>query len=170
MGLPLNQFGLGPLASDGAKLYLGTAGKGFYVSTDDGNTWTKTSSAGIPDSAGGGDVLNIVTKHPGVLLVQTARAGIFRSNDGAATFTKLDPGAGGTRRAALALDPTNPPTVFVGANESQGPGGLFKSTNDGQSWTPVGPNGVPIESAVVASDGTIYVGTTGQGVWRLGGS
>ena len=75
----------------------------------------------------------------------------------------------GTRYPALALDPSTPQTVFVGANETQGGlGGLFKSTDDGQSWKNFCPNTVPISSAVVAADGTIYAGTVGQGVWRYG--
>jgi photosystem II stability/assembly factor-like uncharacterized protein len=160
----------GDLAAGVLPLYLGTGGKGIYISADDGSTWTKAGSAGLPDSAAGGDALNVASR-PGALFVQTVHAGIFRSTDGAATFTKLDTGGQGPRYAALAFDPANAKTAFVSANETQGgPGGLFKTTNGGQSWTPVGPANVPVAAVSVASDGTVYVGTTGQGIWRLGGS
>jgi photosystem II stability/assembly factor-like uncharacterized protein len=168
--LPLNQFGLGPLAFDGTKRYLATDGHGVYVSTDNGDSWTKATSTGL-DGVSGATALNVVASpsRPGVLFVQTSFAGIFRSNDGGGTFTKLNPGGAGTRYAALALDPSNAQTIFVSANENQGgPGGLFKSTSDGQSWSDFGPNTVPMSSVGVASDGTIYAGTVGQGVWRFG--
>jgi photosystem II stability/assembly factor-like uncharacterized protein len=163
-GLPLNQFTLGPLASDGAKLYLGTGGKGLYVSSDNGDTWTKTASAGLPDSSGGGDALAIVIA-AGAILVETTRAGLFRSTDGAASFTRLDPR---TRYEALAIDPSNAQIAYVSANDTTG--GLLKTTNGGQSWSPIGPPQVGIHAVVVASDGALYAGTLGQGIWRLGGT
>ena len=168
--LPLNQFGLGPLVSDGTKLYLGTGSQGVYVSTDNCDSWTKATSTGL-DGVSGADALNIVAppSRPGVLFVQTSFAGIFKSTDSGATFTKLDPGGTGTRYPALALDPANAQTIFVSANETQGgPGGLFKSTDDGQTWENFGPSSVPVNSVAVASDGTIYAGTIGKGVWRYG--
>jgi photosystem II stability/assembly factor-like uncharacterized protein len=168
--LPLNQFGLGPLAFDGTKLYLGTGGHGVYVSTDDGDSWTQATSTGL-DGVSGADAINVVAtaSRPGVLFVQTPFAGIFRSTDGGASFTKLDPGGTGTRYPALALDPSHTKTVFVSANETQGgKGGLFKSTDDGESWEDFGPDTVPVDSVGVASDGTIYAGTIGHGVWRFG--
>mgnify|MGYP001089098556 CR=1 FL=1 len=84
---------------------------------------------------------------------------------------------------ALAIQPMEPPpasaqalaelarctlAIFVSANDTQGdPGGIFKSTNNGDSFVAIGPDNVPVESIAVGSDRTIYVGTTGQGVWRL---
>jgi photosystem II stability/assembly factor-like uncharacterized protein len=168
--LPLNQFGLGPFAFDGMKLYLGTAGRGVYVSTDNGDSWTQAASTGLA-GVSGADVTNLAAtpSRVGVLFAETSFAGVFRSTDSGATFTKLEPGGSGTRYAALALDPSNAQTIFVSANETQGgPGGLFKSTDDGQSWSAFGPSAVPISSVGVASHGTIYAGTIGQGVWRFG--
>jgi photosystem II stability/assembly factor-like uncharacterized protein len=166
--LPLNQFGLGPLAFDGSKLYLGTGGRGVYVSSDNGVSWTKAASTGL-DGVTGADAINMVASRPGELFVQTNAAGIFRSTDGGASFTKLDPGGTGTSYAALAFDPASPQTIFVSANETQGGlGGLFKSVDDGQSWQSFGPNTVPVCSVGVASDGAIYAGTIGKGVWRFG--
>jgi photosystem II stability/assembly factor-like uncharacterized protein len=168
--LPLNQFGLGPFAFDGTKLYLGTDGRGVYVSTDNGDSWTQATSTGLAGVSGAG-VTNLAStpSRPGVVFAETAFAGVFRSTDGGSTFTKLEPGGSGTRYPALALDPANAQTIFVSANETQGgPGGLFKSIDDGQSWSTFGPSTVPINAVGVAPDGTIYAGTIGQGVWRFG--
>ena len=168
--LPQNQFGLGPFAFDGATLYLGTAGRGVYVSSDNGDSWTQAASVGLA-GVSGADVINLAAtpSRPGVVVAETAFAGVFRSTDGAASFVKLEPGGSGTRYAALTLDPASAQTIFVSANETQGgPGGLFKSVDDGQSWSAFGPSTVPISSVGIASDGTIYAGTIGQGVWRFG--
>ena len=35
---------------------------------------------------------------------------------------------------SMAIDPTNPSVLYIGTRER----GLFKSVNEGQSWTPVG--------------------------------
>jgi photosystem II stability/assembly factor-like uncharacterized protein len=171
-GLPLNKFGLGPLAFDGNKLYLGTGGAGVYVSTDDGDSWTKAAGANLPEGTVTANALNLIAtpSRPGVLFLQTNGVGLFRSTDGAASFVKVEPGGGmGTRYPALRFDPTNPQTIYVSADETQGgPGGLLKSADDGQSWNAFGPATVPIDALDVASDGSLFAGTIGKGVWRFG--
>jgi photosystem II stability/assembly factor-like uncharacterized protein len=168
--LPLNQFTLGPLAFDGAKLYLGTYGHGIYVSTDSGDTWTQAASANLPTTDALSEVLNIATSpsRPGVLFVKT-NGGLFKSTDGAASFTKIEPGGTGPRYAALLMDPANTSTLFASANEvGGGPGGLFMSTDDGQTWKAIGPDTLGVNVVDIAPDGTLYAGTIGKGVWRFG--
>jgi hypothetical protein len=170
-GLPLNQFTLGPLAYDGAQLYLGTDGQGIYVSTDDGDSWTKAPSAGLPDAPSGGSMLNIAASPTvaGVLYVQTLTAGIFRSDDGAASFTELDTAPNRTRYAGLRIAPGATSTIYVSTDETQGgAGGLLRSTDDGQSWEVFGPAMQPAGVVDVAPDGTVFAGTIGHGVWRHG--
>ena len=170
-GLPLNKFTLGPLAYDGTKLYLATDANGVYVSTDDGDSWTQTASSGLPDGAHGGSMLNIVatTSRPEVIFVETNAGGIFRSTDGGASFTKLDTGSNRARYGALRVDPSNATTLYVSVDEtSGGSGGLLESTNDGQSWSALGPSTLPVAAVDVAPDGTVFAGTIGKGIWRFG--
>jgi photosystem II stability/assembly factor-like uncharacterized protein len=166
--LPLNQFGLGPLAFDGAKLYLGTSGHGIYISTDNGDSWTQATSTNIPTMGATGEVINLAAtgSRPGVLFVKTNGGGLFKSTDSAATFTVLNPGKT-ARYAGLRLDPDHTSTLFISMGETSGdPGGLYQSIDDGQTWKPLGKDFQAVNVIDVAPNGTILVGTVGEGVWR----
>jgi photosystem II stability/assembly factor-like uncharacterized protein len=68
--------------------------------------------------------------------------------------------------SALAADPTTPGTIWAGGTG----GGVYKSTDAGQSWTPF-HNGIPnIAVRALAIDPTnpttIYAGTSGSGVYK----
>jgi hypothetical protein len=47
-------------------------------------------------------------------------------------------------------------------------GGLFETTDDGDSWTNIGPAAQAINVVDIAPDGTLYAGTIGNGIWRFG--
>lgn len=166
MGLPLNQFALGPLYHDGQRLYLGTASHGIYVSTDEGDTWTQAPSVNLPVMGPASEVVNIAgdPSKPGFLVVLTNGA-LFTSSDGAATFKRVDFGAHGPRYTGLFVDGAH---ALVSMDEaSDGPGGLFESTNAGLTWQPLGPMGFAIAATNVGVDGVIYIGTIGKGLWAL---
>jgi hypothetical protein len=168
--LPLNQFGLGPLAYDGSKLYLGTYGHGVYVSTDGGDTWTQAASANLPTSGAASEALGMAASpsRPGVLYVKTNGA-LFKSTDGGASFTPIEIGGSGARYATILMDPSQPTKLWASANETNGgPGGLFETQDDGKTWTSIGPDTQGVGAADVAADGTLYAGTIGKGVWRRG--
>jgi hypothetical protein len=166
--LPLNQFGLGPLAFDGSKLYLGTDKHGVYVSTDNGDSWTQATSTNIPTTGAEGEIVNLaaVASRPGVLFAKTNAGGVWKSIDSGATFTALTLGKP-ARYAGLRLDPDHTSTLYVSMKESSGdPGGLYQSTDDGQSWKPIGKDFQADNVIDIAPNGTILVGTVGEGVWR----
>jgi hypothetical protein len=79
------------------------------------------------------------------------------------------------RIAALATDPTHAGVVYAGAAD----GGVFRSSDDGATWTPIA-DGLPalsVGSLAVAADGALWLGTgeattayenyLGTGVYRL---
>ncbi len=142
--------------SDPSIMYVGSGeglqrpdlstGDGIYKSTDAGKTWTHLGlrdGQQIPQIA-------IDPKNPNRLFVAVLghpygpnpERGIFRSTDGGQTFAKVlfkDENTGG---CDVALDPSNPDTVYACLWEArQGPwenaawtgtnGGLFKSTDGG---------------------------------------
>lgn len=63
------------------------------------------------------------------------------------------------RVTALAIDPTQPNTVYLGAAQ----GGVWKTTNGGDSWTPLTDNQASMSMGALALDpqnpSTIYAGT-----------
>jgi hypothetical protein len=169
-GLPaLNTVDLGPLATDGQNLYLGSGGQGVYVSADAGATFTGPGT-GMPQAFA--DTINALAAsaaRPGVVFALTNADGLYRSDDSGASWSKVST-SGPTRYAALLIDKLQPKTFYVGLDETQGgAGGLDSSSDDGKTWAPFGPPTAPV--SVVDQDpvsGAIYAGTVGQGVWRYG--
>ncbi|MFC1529778.1 WD40/YVTN/BNR-like repeat-containing protein [Gemmatimonadota bacterium] len=145
-------------------LYLGTGegnnsrsvyyGNGVWKSTDAGETWTHM---GLPMSQHIGRIV-IHPTNPDIVYVaslgplysESDEAGLFKSTNGGRSWTKslsvssegrsigvvdvvMDPRRSNTLYAA-AYDKTRRPWTF---NEG-GPGsGIYKTTNGGQSWTPL---------------------------------
>lgn len=90
-------------------------------------------------------------------LAAVARAGKAAAPFG--TWQPLGPTRIGGRVSDVAFDPAMPSTVYAGAAS----GGVFKSTDDGQSWTPVFDEQAVLsigDLAVAPSDPSVlYVGT-----------
>ena len=70
--------------------------------------------------------------------------GVLRSTDGGASWDATNNGLPSARVTAVALDPSNPSTVYVGTP------GVFKSTDGGETWAPAA-NGIPSSSLGVAA-------------------
>ncbi len=81
---------------------------------------------------------------PQTLYAGTFSSGVFKSTDGAGSWTVMNPGWSTTDVFALAIDPTAPQTLYVGAD----PTGVFKSTDGGGSWMAMN-NGLPKPSTRV---------------------
>src|SRR5437016_8103706 len=130
-----------------------SVGDGIYKSIDAGKTWTHLGlrdGQQIPQIA-------IDPRDPDKLLVAVAghpygpnsERGIFRSTDGGQSFQQVlykDENTGG---ADVQIDPTNPNIAYATLWEArEGPwengawngngtgGGIFKSTDGGQTWQP----------------------------------
>jgi len=145
-----------------------STGDGIYKSTDAGNTW---QHLGLRD---GQQIANILIdpQDPNRVFVAVlghpygpnSERGVFRSTDGGETWQKIlykddDIGA-----ADLAFDPKNPQIIYTDLWSSRRPpwttgnpleghsGGLFKSTDGGETWHPL-TKGLP---------------TNAQGLGRIG--
>src|SRR2546423_3199565 len=134
-----------------------SVGDGIYKSTDAGKTWTHLGlrdGQQIPqiaiDPLDPDKLLVAVAGHP---YGPNSERGIFRSTDGGQSFQKVlykDENTGG---ADVQIDPTNPNIAYATLWEArEGPwenatwngagGGIFKSTDGGQTWQPL-TNGLP---------------------------
>jgi photosystem II stability/assembly factor-like uncharacterized protein len=158
---------------DASTVYLGTERNGIVRSTDGGATWTRLrkgirwNDVGYPEiwslalnPADRAEIFAATTDSPGPLAgsYPSANAGLYRSENSGEDWTRSNcwlphaktsnvlyvPGQVGTLVASVqagAPSFTNPPAAYY-------TGGLFRSTNDGSSWTRA--------SAPVAADSMEY--------------
>lgn len=133
-------------------------GNGMYKSVDAGKTWTHI---GLDDTQHIGKIA-VDPKNPNIVFVAaighmygpSADRGVFRSKDGGKTWQKVlfhnnDVGA-----IEVVIDPSNSQIVYAGLWNTRRPpwftyaptngpgGGIFKSTDGGNSWKPL-TNGLP---------------------------
>jgi photosystem II stability/assembly factor-like uncharacterized protein len=125
-------------------------GDGMYKSTDAGKTWRHLGlregqqiSAIVVDPSDPNRVFVAVLGHP---YGPNAERGVFRSNDGGASWQRVLYKDEHTGAVDLAFDPSNPKTVYAVLWQArQGPwengefsglnSGLFRSTDGGSNWT-----------------------------------
>jgi len=135
-------------------LYASAFGKGVYKSTDGGRTWAQKNK-GID---GKEPFAWRITRrdHDGALFLVVCRrsddgsigntldGALYRSDDEAETWKKMDMPAGTNAPMSLIVDPKHPKQLLLGAwgRSVQGKfasdtgGGIYLSKDDGQSWTP----------------------------------
>src|SRR5581483_3622445 len=160
----------------------GSLGDGMYKSTDAGKTWTHV---GLEDTTKINKIV-IDPKDPNLVVASTqgdakhTGQGIYRTTDGGQTWTQvLKPeNANGTRDVEYAYDMPN--VIFAtsqgntggfggfggGGGAPQGPNGtaLFKSTDEGKTWTKV--DTLPPYTGRISV--AIAMHTNGQRVYVIG--
>ncbi|MBK7697927.1 MAG: hypothetical protein IPJ39_03990 [Saprospiraceae bacterium] len=131
----INSIGFHP--TDNNKIYVGTAGGGFWISEDGGNTWMTTT-----DDLGALGVSGIAVDPVNPLNIYIATGdgdaadnysiGVYKSTDGGLTFapTGLNwSSSGGNVIRRIIFDPSNANTLFVATNS-----GIYKTTDAGTTW------------------------------------
>ena len=176
-GIPIGSIGAIAVApSDPNIIYVGTGepdirsqhsyGIGVFKSTDAGKTWrhiglTETRQIGkiVVDPA---DPNRVYVAALGHVYKANPERGVYRSLDGGKTWKKVlanakDPDNVGA--VDLALDPQHPKTIYASLWATRRPpwsvyapsnmpgGGLYKSTNGGDTWQPL-TSGLPIDEFV----------------------
>ena len=103
------------------------------------------------------------------MFVGFAHGGVWRTTDGGATWTAVTDAQQTLTTGALALDPKDPKTIYVGTGEGDNSAdsfvgqGVLKSTDGGDTWTLHGAdklaNAAISKIAVDPSDGAVYAST-----------
>jgi photosystem II stability/assembly factor-like uncharacterized protein len=136
-----------------------------------------------PDNIGGRVTAMAVA--PGGLLVYmgAANGGVWKSTDGAGSFTPIFDAFSYYSIGALALDPTDPNKLYVGTGESNPAidtydgNGIYRTPDGGVSWEHLGLPDVKriariaihpanVNNIFVAGGGTLFQNNNNGGIWR----
>jgi hypothetical protein len=159
-------------------LYAGTSQE-LFTSVDGGATWRTASlpCGGSPLAPCIAEALAIDPVTPTTVYAGTSQ-GIFKSANGGATWAARNDGLTHLRVRALAIDPAVPTTLYAGSDvpsllsPTLGAGGMFKTVDGAETWSPVnaGLGRFTITSLAADSEapGTVYAGSDrgGGGVYK----
>ncbi len=169
---------LGP----GNRLYA-AAGQHLYDSSDGGTTWTQLAEY-VGNSRGFENIV-IAPSNGNILYGTTVIEGIFRSDDGGDSWRPINSGLpqdsnGSLNIQAIAIDPSNAEVAYAGTGwYSSNGNGVFKTTDGGQTWTPV--NRGMLDRAIIALaidpvnpqmvyagsyEGELFKSTDGGAAWQ----
>ena len=134
-----------PTSAAGSRtLYCAIMGHGVYKSTNDGVSWTAANNGlGMPSNMNAWmlrrmpdgtlycaltEAMSGSARYPGAL---------FKSTDGAGTWTKVNTGQELPYIYGFDVDPTDQDKIYVASFQKAGSGGegLWRTTNGGTTWT-----------------------------------
>ena len=138
------------------------AGDAIFKSVDGGASWTSIYT-GV---SGNLFSLAIDPISPSTVYAIGGENGVLKTSDGGETWTVIASGLPVFYPGSLAVDPMSPSTLYLAADGTVG--GLFRSTDGGQSWsrvTAVGSGGAQAVFVSPKSSSFVYASTT-SGVFR----
>ncbi len=154
-------------------LFSGGVAGGIWRSTDGGDSWTQTDD--FFDNMAIGDIAQD-PNDPNIIYFGTGEGygngdavrglGIWKSTDGGLTFDQLpftdDNPSFYFVNSMLCLDDNGQTVVLAGNNTS----GVQRSTDGGQTWTRIFDTQRTVSDMTVASNGDVYIGVNGQGIFK----
>lgn len=152
-GLSVTAIAVDP--SNTSTIYAGTSPSGLWKSLDGGATWTASGAGYTGDIA---TAIVIDNARPHVIYVGS-NVGVFKSINAGASWNVKNAGLSDPRVQALVLEPANTDVLYVSV---LGPGGgVHRSANGGEVWT---PRALPVPSGGAAAlafrGGELWAGWT----------
>jgi len=173
----LTVFALALDPNSPAILYAGTQG-GVFKTTNGGDSWVAMNN-GTNNVRINKIVIDPSQNPAATIYLGTSGRGILKTTNGGGLWTAINNGAltpaTFPQINALAIDPLNPSTLYVGAGPFPG---LFKTTNGGGTWSSSSSgltyvlNGQPATPTVIAlavdplTPATVYAGTSGGAIYK----
>jgi photosystem II stability/assembly factor-like uncharacterized protein len=136
-------------------VYAGSFGKGVFRSDDRGNTWVPVNE-GMTDRF----ILSLAVAEDGAVYAGTFRGGVFESRNGGKSWQAVN---NGLKRLEIKALMISAGVIYAGTGD-----GLYRRTLRGDEWSVVtkGLDETLVHSVAMSSDRTLYVGTSGRGIFR----
>lgn len=142
--------------SENGVIYAGSFGHGVFQTMDRGATWNRVG-AGVTDPF----ILSLAITKNGIVYAGTFRGGVFRSRDEGNTWHSVNEGLKRLEVKAL---------MVVGHELYAGTGdGVYRLRDADDRWVPMttGLDDILVHSLARSTDGTLFAGTSGKGIFRL---
>jgi photosystem II stability/assembly factor-like uncharacterized protein len=150
-GLSSNTISALSISPETQTLIACSWGGDYFRSTNNGELWIPFSSF---------NAMNLTSNITGVFFAGTAINGVVRSNDDGLTWVMRNSGL--TQFSIYSFAFTDSSTVFASSYLNA----VYRSTNNGDLWTPIPiPAAIEAVNSLAAHDGILYAGTDGQGVY-----
>ena len=144
-------------------IYAGTLSGLVYFSTDNGLTWTTTTTTPSP-----GNTVNSVFSTPNTLYVGSADGKVYYSTDNGTLWSASSSVPGGVAVNSVFVTTSDTTTIYVGTPYT-GPsnGVVYYSTNGGTTWNSItnNPSSAAVNSIFITPSNTIYVGSQDGNVY-----
>ena len=153
-------------ATNPLKMYAVSASGGLWISSDSSHTWAKTGTDNLPATACASVCIdytndNIIYLGTGDPNYYCGSYGIWKSNDGGATWTQSTTGLGNLLPVEILMSPTDN-NILVTATEN----GIYKSINAGVNWSLVKTGGDFKDMQFQPGSNTILYAVTSSEFWR----
>ncbi len=145
---------------DNGHLFAGSE-SGAFRSLDHGDNWVRINDGLVNQHGWIPDVFDLDFNANGLFFAAT-EYGIYRSEDYGDHWSQVNAGLSETNNIT-SLSTVRSGFIFAGSE-----GGIFRSANNGEYWEQVnsGLTDLEVEALIVDSDGYVYAGTNGSGVFR----
>lgn len=124
---------------NGSTIFAATS-EGVYRSHDAGLSWSRSDSVlmAMDLAISPADTNMLIASHGS--LNSSPDPGLYRTTDGGESWTRVTSGLPGSNfgRTSLSYAPSDPSIIYAGVSNASTSGmiGLYKSTDDGESWSP----------------------------------